>query len=111
MNPFSEFPNLGSGQLQSSACCTVYPNRSSQPGRQFDGLLSIGFLRLVNSLEAATRRLADGISRIRRRRTAIRALQRLSDHHLADIGLERNQITPMIDEMIAQETNSGGRTV
>ena len=62
MNPFYEFPNLGSGQLQSGACCAAYSNRTAEPGRQFDGLLSIGLLRLVDGLESAVRKLAGSVS-------------------------------------------------
>ena len=84
MNPYYEPPNLGSSFQQAHA------DRPERPGRQIDGIPSIGALRLVNGLESAVRRSVGGISRWRQRRIAIRKLQALSDHHLADIGLDRS---------------------
>ncbi len=63
-------------------------------------------MRLVNGLESAVRRSVGGISRWRRRRTAIRELQALSDHHLTDIGLDRSQIVSTVEEII----ETGGQT-
>jgi uncharacterized protein YjiS (DUF1127 family) len=57
-------------------------------------------LRLVNGLESAVRRSVGGISRWRQRRTAIRELQALSDHHLTGIGLDRSQIVSTVEEII-----------
>lgn len=38
-----------------------------------------------------------GITRAQRRRAAIRELMRLSDHHLADLGIERSRIAEVVD--------------
>ena len=94
MKPYYELPNLGSSFQQAHA------DRPERPGRQIDGIPSIGALRLVNGLESAVRRSVGGISRWRQRRTAIRELQALSDHHLTDIGLDRSQIVSTVEEII-----------
>ncbi len=94
MNPCYVPPNLGSSFQQAHA------DRPERPGRRIDGIPSIAALRLVNGLESAVRRKLGGISRRRRRRTAIRELQALSDHHLTDIGLDRCQIVSTGEEII-----------
>jgi uncharacterized protein YjiS (DUF1127 family) len=99
MNPYYEPPKLGSS-LQ-----LAHADRSYRPGREIEGIPSIGALRLVNGLESAVRRIAGGISRWRRRRTAIRELQALSDHYLTDIWLGRSQIVSTVEETI----ETGGR--
>ncbi len=94
MNPYYEPPNLGSSFQQAHA------DRPERPGRQIDGIPSIGALRLVNGLETAVCRSVGGISRWRQRRTAIREFQALNDHHLTDIGLDRSQIVSTVEEII-----------
>ncbi len=94
MKPNCEPANLASSFQQARA------DRPERPGRQIDGIPSIGALALVNGLESAVRRKLGGISRWRRRRTAIRELQALSDHHLADIGLDRCRIVSTVEEII-----------
>ncbi|MEQ8816362.1 MAG: DUF1127 domain-containing protein [Thalassobaculum sp.] len=69
------------------------------PARRIDGTAS----RLVKGLDSAVRRSAGAISRWNRRRTTIRALQALSDHHLLDIGLERSRIAATVDELLDNE--------
>ena len=93
MNPYYGPPNLGSSFQQAHA------DRPERPGRQIDGMLRIGALRLVKCLKSAVRRSIGGISRWRRRRTAIRALQALSDHCLTDIGLDRSQIVSTAEKI------------
>ena len=97
MNAYYELPNPGSGFQQAHA------DRTERPGRRIDRILSIGALRLVNG--SALRRSVGGISRWRQRRTAIRELQALSDHHLTDIGLDRSRIVSTVEEII----ESGGQ--
>ena len=99
MNPYCELPNLGSSFRQAHA------DRPERPVRQIDELPSIGALRLVNGLESAVRWSVGRISRWRRRRSAIRELQALSDHLLTDIGLDRSQIVSTVEEII----EAGGR--
>ncbi len=99
MNSYCEPPNLGSSFQQAHA------DRPERPGRQIDGILSIGALRLANGLESVVRRSVGGISRWHQRRTAIRALQALSDHLLTDIGLDRSQIVSTVEEIV----ETGGR--
>ncbi len=99
MNPYCELPNLGSSFQQTHA------GQPKRPGRQIGAIPSIGALRLVNGLKSAVRRSAGVISRWRQRRTAIRELQALSDHHLTDIGLDRSQIVTTVEEII----ETGGR--
>ncbi len=99
MNPFYEPPNLGSSFRQAHA------DRPERPGRQIDGNPSIGALWMVNGLESAVRWSVGGISRWRQRRTAIRKLQELSDHHLTDIGMDRSQIVSTVEEIV----KTGGR--
>ncbi len=94
MNPNYEPPNLGSNVQQ------AHTDRPARPGRQIDGISSIGALRLVNGLESAVRRSVGGISRWRQRRTAIRELRALSHHHLTDIGLAPFQIVSTVEEII-----------
>ena len=95
MNAYYELPNLGSSFQQAHA------DRTERPGRQINAILSIGVLRLVNG--SALRRSLGWISLWRRRRTAIRELQALSDHHLADIGLDRSQIVSTVEKTIKFE--------
>ncbi len=92
MNAYYELPNPGSSFQQAHA------DRTERPGRQINAILSIGALRLVNG--SALRRSAAGISRWRQRRTAIRELQALSDHHLTGIGLDRSQIVSTVEAII-----------
>lgn len=99
MNAYCKPPNLASSFQQASA------GRPERARRQIDGLASIDALRLFHGLEAAVRRGVGGISRWRRRRTAIRELQALSDRHLTDIGLDRTQIVSQVEEII----ETGGR--
>lgn len=99
MNPYYELSNLGSSFQQAHA------DRPERPGRQIDGIPSIGALRLVNGLVSAVRRSVGRIPRWRLRLTTIRELQALSDHHLKDIGLDRSQIVPTVEEII----ETGGR--
>ncbi len=94
MNPYYEPPNLGSSFQQAHA---DVPER---PGRQIDGIPSIGAMWLVNGLESAVRRSVGGISRWRQRRTAIREFQALNDHHLTDIGLDRSKIVSTVEQII-----------
>ncbi len=94
MNPYYELPNLG-GNFQQ-----VHADAPERPGRQVDGIVSIGAFRAVNALESAIGRLAQSVTRWRQRRIAIRELQALSDHHLADIGLDRSQIVSTVEEII-----------
>jgi uncharacterized protein YjiS (DUF1127 family) len=97
MSASREFPSVCSSIRQARA------DRPEQPDCQIERLPSTGTLRLIKVLESAFRRSVDGISHWRRRRTAIRELQALSDHHLKDIGLDRSQIVSTVEEMI--ETN------
>jgi len=94
MNPCYELSNLGGSFQQAHA---DVPER---PGRQIDGIPNIGALRLVYGLESAVRRSVGGISRWRRRCTAIRKFQALSDHLLTDIGLDRSQIVSKVEEVV-----------
>ncbi len=94
VNPYYEPPNFGSSFQQAHA------DPPEQPGRQIDGIPSIGALRLVNGLETTVRRSAGGIFRSRQRRTAIREFQALNDHHLTDIGLDRSKIVSTVEEVI-----------
>ncbi len=94
MNRCYELPNLGSSCQQGRA------DRPEPLDRQTEGFPSIGALRLVNGLKSAVRMSVGTIFRWRRRRTAIRELQALSDHHLKDIGLDRSQIVSTVEEMI-----------
>ncbi len=94
MKPNCEPPNLASSFQQADA------DRPERPGRRIDGIPSIGALALVNGLESAVRRSVGGISRWRQRRTAIRELQALSDHHLTDIGLDRCRIVSTVEQII-----------
>lgn len=103
MNPYLELPNLGSGLP------SAHRGQAEQPDRQIDGLLSIGILRLVNGLESALQRFTGALSHWHRRRIAIRELQRLNAHHLADIGLERNQIISTVEQMLEEKTRTGSR--
>ena len=94
MKPNCEPPNLA------SSCQQARADRPERPGRRIDGIPSIGALALVNGLESAVRRKLGGISRWRQRRTAIRELQALSDHHLTDIGLDRSRIVSTVEQII-----------
>ena len=94
MDSFYDASNLGVSAQQAHA------DSPGRPGRRIDSIPSVGALRLINGLKSAVRRSAGGISRWRRRRKAIRELQALSDHYLADIGLDRSQIVSTIEEMI-----------
>ena len=58
-----------------------------------------GFSAQVPALRSPLRRLVAEISRWRRRHAAIRQLQALNDHYLADIGLERDRIVPTIERL------------
>ncbi len=98
MNPYYELPNLGRSFQQAHA------DRAKRPDRQIGGITSIVALWLVNVLESAALRTVGGISRWRRRRTAIRELQALSDYYLTDIGLDRSQIVATVEKNI--ETGS-----
>ena len=95
MNAYYELSNPGSSFQQAHA------DRTERPGRQINAILSIGASRLVNG--SALRRSVGGITLWRRRRTAIRELQALSDHHLTDIGLDRSQIVSTVEETIKFE--------
>ena len=70
------------------------------PGRRFRPAQAAPLDRPLKGLAAAFRRLAGGLSRWRRRRRAIRELQALSKHHLADIGLERAQIVSTVEALL-----------
>ena len=70
------------------------------PGRRFRAALAAPLARPAGALASAFRRLAGGIARWRRWRRAIRDLQALSAHHLADIGLERAQIVPTVEALL-----------
>ena len=54
----------------------------------------------IAGLQSLFRRSVIAVSRWRQRRAAIRQLQALNDHYLADIGLERDQIVPTLDALI-----------
>jgi uncharacterized protein YjiS (DUF1127 family) len=95
MNAYYELPNPGSGFQQ------AHTDRSERPGRQVNAILGIGTLRQING--SALRRSLDWISLWFRRRTAVRELQALSDHHLADIGLDRSQIVSTVEKTITFE--------
>lgn len=101
MNPYYELPKLSCGYSSAES------GRVPRPGRQIDGLLSVVFLRLVNGLEPALRSLADSLTHWRRRRAAIRELRGLNAHQLADIGLERRQIVPMVEQMLQERSRAG----
>lgn len=103
MNSYCEIPDLGSSFQQAHA------DQSGRPGRRIDEIPSFGALRLVNGLESAVRRSIGAISRWRQRRTAIRELQALSDHHLTDIGLDRSQIVTTVEEIIETGGQTAGR--
>ena len=94
MKPHDELADLA-GNLQQAQV-----DRPRRPGRQIGGLPNIGAWRLVGGLVSALRRLVGGVSRWRRRRSAIRMLQALSDHHLRDIGLDRSQIVSRVEVTI-----------
>jgi uncharacterized protein YjiS (DUF1127 family) len=95
MNAYYELTNPGSTFQQAHA------DRTERPDRQIDAILSIGALRQVNG--TALRRGLGWISLWRQRRTAIRELQTLIDHHLADIGLDRSQIVSTVEKVIKFE--------
>ena len=84
MSPYYEPPSLVSSFQQAHA---------EPSSRQIDGIPGIGTARRVNGLESALRR----ISRWHRRRTAIRELLALSDHHLTDIGLDRSLVVSTVE--------------
>ena len=85
----------------SSCLRQVHAGRAGPSESRIAGFPSLGTVRLIKGLESAVRHCADGISRWRRRRTAIRELQALSDHYLTDVGLERSQIVSTVEKMIA----------
>ncbi len=90
MTPCYELPNLGISFQQAHA------GRAERPGRQIDGIA----VRLVGGLESVVRRRVGGIFRRRQRRTAIRELQALRDHHLTEIGQDRSQIVSTSQRII-----------
>ncbi len=53
----------------------------------------------LRSIETGVSRLVEGFRAARRRRAAIGELSALSDHALKDIGLHRNEIPSVVDEM------------
>ena len=101
MNPYYELPNIGNSIQHRSA-----PER---PDLQIDGIVSVGALRTVNALESLLGRVAARLSVWRRRRAAIRELDALSEHHLADIGLHRSQIVSTVEEIIETGGQPAGR--
>ena len=100
MNFNSKLPVYGSSFQQAHAVL---------PGRQSARISSAGVLRLVNGPISAVRWIVGGISRWRRRRNAIRELQAISDHYLKDIGLDRSQIVPAVENMIRQQRTAGAK--
>ncbi len=62
--------------------------------------LGSGVPALNSGLQRLYRRAVAAVSRWYRRRAAIRQLQALNDHYLADIGLERDRIVPTLDALI-----------
>lgn len=95
MNSDCELPDPSSRLRQ------AYAERAGPSERRIDGFPRISTLRLIKGVESAIRRCVGGVSRWRRRRTAIRELQALSDHYLTDVGLERSQIVSTVEEMMA----------
>ncbi len=61
-------------------------------------------MTLFASLNELPDAILTGLSNAWRRQTAIVALQRLSNHTLADIGIERGRIVETVDAMMAQGT-------
>ncbi len=61
-------------------------------------------MTLFASLNKLPDAILTGLTNAWRRQTAIAALQRLSNHTLADIGIERGRIAETIDAMMAQDT-------
>ncbi len=98
MNHYHELPTLDISFQQA---------RAERPGRQIERIPSISALRLLKGVESAFRWSVGRVSRWRHRRTAIRKLQALSDHHLTDIGLDRSQVVSPAEEFI----KTGGRPV
>lgn len=62
----------------------------------------------TNPLVAAMGRLRDRVARARLRRAAFADLSRLSDHLLADIGIRREEIPELVEEMLRREFDSRG---
>jgi len=100
MNPYYELPTLATSFRQATTSHPDWHGRARTSGRQIDEILSVGILRIVQGLETVVRGTVGWIARQQQRRTAIRELQAMSDHFLADIGLERDQIAATVDQMI-----------
>ena len=79
----------------------------SDPGGSFRQAHAEPLERPLKGLASAFRRLAGGIARWRRRRRAIRELQALSAHHLADIGLDRAQIVSTVEALLEARDRPG----
>jgi uncharacterized protein YjiS (DUF1127 family) len=61
-------------------------------------------MTLFASLNKLPDAILTGLTNAWRRQTAIVALQRLSNHTLVDIGIERGRIAETVDAMMAQDT-------
>ncbi len=58
----------------------------------------------IASLAKLPASILTGLTKVWRRQSAIAALERLSNHTLADIGIERGRIAETVDAMMAQST-------
>ena len=58
----------------------------------------------IASLAKLPASILTGLTKVWRRQSAIAALERLSNHTLADIGIERGRIAETVDAMMAQGT-------
>ena len=68
------------------------------------------FYAVWRALTAPLRRLAEAVRRAERKRATAGALSRLSDHHLADIGISRSEISGVADA-IARQPLAAGLTI
>ena len=101
MYPDCGLPDLAGSSRRAQA------ERPERPSRRIGGFPSIGALRPAEALASALRPMVGAISRWRRRRKAIRALQGLSDRHLRDIGLDRDGIVSRVEESIEAGVRHG----
>lgn len=68
--------------------------------RRIDGASGSVTLWPVDLLKSMLGCLVCWISRWRRRRVAIRQLQALNDHYLADLGLDRSQLAAGVEAIV-----------
>ena len=73
-------------------------------GRSAEHPVGAAPFQAVDRVDGLVAKGLDKLRTSRRRRRAIRALDRLSDRNLADIGLHRGGIVSVVDEVIAGGT-------